>query len=269
MTLDNSLADKFSHAATIYRQHDVLQRLTAKHLQLRMQTASEVKGRLVDIGSGPGTDFSDFAFLSSICAVDIAQGMLAQVQTDFPHYQTLCSDVQTLAMQDHQADILYSNLALQWCEQLSSAATHLYRVLKPQGQSFMSLVADGSLTELSQLGFNVNRFLTVEQIKQAFTACETESISRWQDFECELVAVTVYFDDLKQLLYSIKGVGASLVTDELCLELQDEPMQSNYPANTKFMTKSQWRERCQLAEKLREKQGIPLTYQVAFIYARK
>uniref|UniRef100_UPI004047A54B hypothetical protein n=1 Tax=Shewanella sp. TaxID=50422 RepID=UPI004047A54B len=82
MTLDNPLANKFSCAASHYKQHDVLQRLSAHQL---LQHAN-LYGTLLDVGAGPGTDFGAFNAVNQVVAVDIAQGMLTELTQQFTDY---------------------------------------------------------------------------------------------------------------------------------------------------------------------------------------
>ncbi|WP_223418013.1 methyltransferase domain-containing protein [Shewanella inventionis] len=249
MTLDNPLANKFSSAARQYKQHDVLQRLSAQQLLKQ----ANLNGTLLDIGAGPGTDFSALTAVNQVVAVDIAHGMLTELTQQFTEYLPLCSDAQALGLQAESVDSIYSNLALQWCPNLPQACCELHRVLRPNGECHVSIVADGSLAELKTLGFHVNQFNSVSALKQAFMSSQTQN-NTWQSIDIKLECIQVYFDDLRSLLYSIKGVGASFA--------QHNP-------NRTVLKKQQWQQRVELAQRLRTEKGIPLTYQIAFIRAKR
>ncbi|MGI2169425.1 methyltransferase domain-containing protein [Shewanella sp. MF05960] len=251
MTLDNPLANKFSSAATQYKQHDVLQRLSAQKLFQK----ADLYGTLLDVGAGPGTDFGAFSHVSQVIAVDIAHGMLTELTQQFTNYLPLCSDAQALGLQSGSVDTLYSNLALQWCQQLPNAFMEFHRVLRPGGECFLSIVADGSLAELNTLGFHVNQFHSVESLKATFLSSKM-AMDNWQYVDVQLESIQVYFDDLRSLLYSIKGVGASFD-------------QQGNGKKRPLLTKQQWRHRLELAETLRTDKGIPLTYQIAFIRVKR
>ena len=94
MTLDNSVANKFSIAASQYKQHDVLQRITAKQLL----DNAPLFGTLLDVGAGPGTSFNAFIDVEQVVAVDIAHGMLKQLTKQHPDYLPICSDAQALGL---------------------------------------------------------------------------------------------------------------------------------------------------------------------------
>lgn len=255
MPLAHSVAKTFSQAASHYKNHDVLQRLTAAAL---LEKAHFI-GRLLDVGAGPGTCFSQFNRVTDVIALDIAQGMLDTLRVRFPDYQTICSDVQSLSLESQSVDSVYSNLALQWCDDLPLAIQELHRVLVTGGECHLSIVADGSMPELQALGFSTNEFSPLAEMLAAFeqtqhSAAPQGQHSPWELLEAKVEKVVVYFDSLRSLLYSIKGVGASVPNVSL--------------GPKKPLLKSDWQHRLQLAEGLRTEQGIPLTYQIAYIRAK-
>ncbi|MCG9696425.1 methyltransferase domain-containing protein [Shewanella sp. Isolate11] len=241
------IARQFSQAASVYREHDVLQRITAQRLLGRMQAC----GRLLDIGCGPGTEFSS-SQLEQVLALDIAPGMLKQVSQNFSHYVPLCADACALPLSDNSIDTLYSNLALQWCDDLSAVETEFSRVLTRGGECHLAIVVQDSLSQLEDLGFRVNQFESADKIISHFDKpC-------WQ-LSSQLQKITVYFDDFKALLYSIKGVGASF---------SDSVANVRETASIKIRGRQDWLALTQQVELTRELQGLPLSYQILFIRAK-
>lgn len=241
------IAKNFSQAAAKYKEFDVVQRQVTS----KLKSLASLSGHLADIGCGPGTDFSMFSDLRSVTAIDIAQGMLERVQQDY-HYNTLLSDVHQLNCHDTQFDCVYSSLVLQWSHDLAQAFSEIYRVLKAPGNAFIAMPVIGSLSELSELGFYVNPFKHPENI--AKVAMQTGfKLSNEQVHTHQ-----VYFDDLKALLYSIKGIGAH--------------SQINVGSNkttARGLSKSTYKMQCRQAELLKTPQGIPLTYQVLYLHITK
>ncbi|MEM6191141.1 methyltransferase domain-containing protein [Shewanella scandinavica] len=280
------IAERFSAAAHSYQDHNQLQRLSAASL-LSEFTA---KGHLLDIGAGPGTDFSvhDFAHQSehhaeqglmqnpqtTVFAVDIALGMLHKLKQTYPDYHGVCADAECLPFVDGCIDVIYSNLALQWCANFPAAVAEMARVLKPNGECHLSLVAQGSLNQLAELGLRVNDFSTLEALKTAF------KLDTWQFLEVQLIPMTVHFDTLKALLYSIKGVGASVqsASSANSISLDSSTIQSaGEVAGTiaaaelapRLRGRQDWLALQAKAESLRVPQGLPLTYQIVQIRARR
>ncbi|MCE9678942.1 methyltransferase domain-containing protein [Shewanella sp. AS1] len=240
------IAKQFSQAASHYQQHDVVQRLSAKQLLDQMLNGQmfKEKGCLLDIGCGPGTAFNH-TDIGQVIALDIAPGMLTQMSARFPNYLPVCADAQSLPLKAQSVDTIYSNLALQWSQNLPQAIGEMARVLRVGGECHLAIVAKGSLPQLTQLGFRVNEFLDHNGI----LACFDE---RWQ-VTSRLETITVHFEDLKSLLYSIKGVGASVAA------------KSDSTSVHKLRGREDWRDRQARAQQMREAQGIPLSYQILFI----
>ncbi|CAM2823756.1 methyltransferase domain-containing protein [Shewanella loihica] len=267
----DKIARQFSQAAKHYQEHDKVQRLSAQRLRTKMTPI----GRLLDIGCGPGTDFSAAPGLNEVLGLDIAPGMLSQMLESFPSYKALCGDAQALPLSDASIDTLYSNLALQWCSDIKTAIGELARVLKPGSQCHLAIVVDGSLSELDALGLRVNAF------EQAQTLLDGFSDSHWQIEHHSVEPLRVHFDDLKTLLYSIKGVGASAAMGSDVSQGSDVTQDSDAshgPDDTqgsvskpppRLRGRQDWLALCERAEKMRQPEGLPLTYQILFIHASR
>ena len=249
----DNIAERFSAAANSYQDHNKLQRLSAANLL----NGFSAKGNLLDIGAGPGTRFDSqhTADLPKVFALDIALGMLQKLKQTYPHYQSICADAEQLPFGDNTIDCIYSNLALQWCVDFPAAVAEMARVLKPKGECHITVVADGSLKQLAALGLRVNAFSPMDELRSAF------DLKQWQLFDLELVPITVHFDTLKALLYSIKGVGASVQSHHDCASQANEIH--------RLRGRKDWLALVSRAETLRQAEGLPLTYQIAQIRARR
>ncbi|HEX4501319.1 MAG TPA: malonyl-ACP O-methyltransferase BioC [Scandinavium sp.] len=200
-----AIAAAFGRAASQYQQHDELQRQSAAAL-LAMLPHQSFK-RVLDAGCGPGSMSRFWSGTgSNVTALDLSSPMLeeAQRQDSAQHY--VQADIEAMPLADGQYELAWSNLAVQWCESLSSAMGELIRVVRPGGYvAFSTLVAD-SLPELNQAWQAIdrqphaNRFLTQEQIIAALTG-----------YRCQhhVHTLSVTFDDALSAMRSLKGIGAT------------------------------------------------------------
>src|SRR5690606_17221299 len=94
-----------------------------------------------------------------VLALDVAPGMLAQVRGHAggfrfnpfaPRPVPVAADARALPLADRSVDVLYSNLCLQWVEDLPAVFAGLRRVLKPGGLLLVSTLGMVSLSELRQ-----------------------------------------------------------------------------------------------------------------------
>ncbi|WP_025819850.1 methyltransferase domain-containing protein [Shewanella marina] len=242
----SQVAKQFSQASAHYHCHNQLQLMSAQTLLKPIIS----QGVLLDIGSGPGTDFNQ-VHQGQVLNLDIAEGMLQTAKQQFSDYKMLCADAQSLPLSDATIDTVYSNLALQWCHSIDSAIQEIHRVLKPKAGCHLAIVCDGSLHELTQLGLKVNPFHSASRLKSQLMALN------WQQLQFELMPMQVYFNDLKSLLYSIKGVGASTC------------VQGEQASTVKLRGRQDWLQLLTKAEQMRTAKGLCLTYNIAIIRGQK
>lgn len=112
-----AVAAAFGRAASGYTQHDELQRRCAD-LLLR-QLARRDFAQVLDAGCGPGSMSRYWREAGSVVtALDLSAGMLAQAQRNDAAQHYLLGDIEALPLPDACVDLAWSNLAVQWCDDL-------------------------------------------------------------------------------------------------------------------------------------------------------
>jgi malonyl-CoA O-methyltransferase len=115
-----AVAAAFGRAASGYTQHDELQRRSAD-LLLR-QLARRDFAQVLDAGCGPGSMSRYWREAGSVVtALDLSAGMLAQAQRNDAAQHYLLGDIEALPLPDACVDLAWSNLAVQWCDDLRAA----------------------------------------------------------------------------------------------------------------------------------------------------
>jgi len=212
------VASSFSHAANSYDGSAQLQRevgdeLLALCLAQSQRVAAEPKDiRILDLGCGTGY-FSEklqshFSKGSVVC-LDIAQGMLehAKAVRGNKPYHWVCADAESLPFISSSIDVLFSSLALQWCENLRQLFSEIARVLKPGGQVFLSSLGPNSLFELRDSwasvdkNVHVNKFVAPQAIIENLPKSVTLELVKEKTHKLE-------YDRLKQLTSDLKNIGA-------------------------------------------------------------
>lgn len=201
----SAVAAAFGRAAGHYQQHDALQRQCAA--ALRAQLPSQPFERVLDAGCGPGSVSRLWTEAGSeVTALDLSPQMLAEAlrQNAARHY--VQADIESMPLADGQYDLVWSNLAVQWCESLGVALQELTRTARPGGVvAFSTLLAD-SLPELNQAWQSVdgqphaNRFLSLQHILSALKPYR---------FEHQTQTFSLTFDDALSAMRSLKGIGAT------------------------------------------------------------
>lgn len=220
MSLTERIASRFSKAAQTYDDHAVLQREIGQRLMERLDYIRCAPLTIVDAGCGTGE--CTFALArrfpkAKVFGIDIAQGMIQQAKKKrrwFSKTRFQIGDMSALPFEDNSIDFLFSNLALQWVDDLSSCFREWQRVLKPGGLLLFSTFGVDTLKELRaswaaiDSGTHVNEFIDLHDVGDALLrAAFSQPVmdAEW---------LTTTYRDVPQLLRELKAIGANTVKAE-------------------------------------------------------
>ncbi|CCQ12050.1 Biotin synthesis protein BioC [Pseudoalteromonas luteoviolacea B = ATCC 29581] len=147
-TLKTRTAHQFSKAVTSYTENARVQHQAAEAL-FSLMGRDEVFGNvLVDLGSGPGLhSLSLQRYGAKLISIDLSEAMLrAQSAVQW----RICADMDSLPLQSSSIDVVFSNFAMQWSQNIDFVLGELYRVLRHNGVTYISIVLDGSLKEICE-----------------------------------------------------------------------------------------------------------------------
>ncbi len=245
------VAASFSRAAASYDSVAALQRKVGNQLLARLPSSRQPSCWL-DLGSGTG--YFSRALAAAFpeadgLALDIAEGMLrhARPQGGARHFVT--GDAERLPLRDGSVDLIYSSLALQWCEDFAVVLSEARRVLRPGGILAFTSLCSGTLQELRDSwlvvdGFaHVNRFRSLEAYQALCRDCGLGLVS------LEVRPEVLHFPDLRQLTHELKALGAHNLN----------------PGRPDGLTgRSRIRALVEAYEDFRQPEGLPATYQVIY-----
>lgn len=261
-----AVARSFGKAAASYDKHAILQRQTSHDLLALLPDAIKNNHKqlahAVDLGCGSGAMLAQLSgYADNVIAADLSFEMLKQAQTTVlanekaaqTNHIWLNLDAEVLPFSDNSIDLIVSNLALQWCDDLAVPVREMMRCIKPGGYALFSTVVAGSLAEITQAwaGVNndkhVNEFLSPEQIANAVASCN-ENIETL-NFQTH----TLHYPDVKAVMQSLKGIGANHVQGQakrVTSRVELRQFKSNYQQRL-------------------QTQGLPISYNIAYCLIRK
>jgi malonyl-CoA O-methyltransferase len=129
----------FDRASGQYDAAAVLQTRVRDELLSRLDLIRIEPRTVVDLGCGTGLGarkLKDRYRSSMVIALDPAAGMLREARRRsgwLRPLQRVCADVFQLPFRDGSIDLVFSNLMLQWCDDLDAALREIRRVLAPEG----------------------------------------------------------------------------------------------------------------------------------------
>ncbi|MBP6381469.1 MAG: malonyl-ACP O-methyltransferase BioC [Pseudomonadales bacterium] len=173
------IARSFGRAAAGYERAAQLQRTIGEELLALAPPLAPA--RVLDLGSGTGHFSARLARRfprAAVIGLDLAEGMLRQARAGTPGAAArwLCGDAEQLPLAGASIDLVYSSLALQWCESPGPALAGIARVLAPGGQALIATLGDDTLWELRaawravDARVHVNRFESVATLERAARA---------------------------------------------------------------------------------------------------
>ncbi|WP_221077075.1 malonyl-ACP O-methyltransferase BioC [Agarivorans aestuarii] len=204
------VARHFSKAADSYNDYAELQR-NIGHQLLRYLPAKDYS-LAVDLGCGTGYFATALkAQADKVIALDLSLAMANKAKHSAKPFAAMVSDAEQLALADCSVDLVYSSLALQWCNDLTTALREVRRVLKPNGILLFSTLNQGTLFELEDAWADVdkhrhvNRFLTNAEIEEAAYNAGFTDTEFYQEKR------TLWYEHAFLLLADLKGIGANYV----------------------------------------------------------
>lgn len=214
----------FERAAATYDAAAVLQHEVCARMAGRLDYIKLEPAVLLDAGSGTGnalaplrTRFRD----AHIVAFDLALAMLRAGRERTPWWRTLpgmraplsqvCGDVERLPFASGSIDMVWSNLALQWVNDLPATFKEMHRVLKPGGLLMFSTFGPDTLKELRAAyagsGYtHVNRFIDMHDIGDMLIG------ARYADPVMDMEPFTLTYDTVRDVMHDLKAIGAHNVT---------------------------------------------------------
>jgi len=253
------VANSFGRASGLYHSASQLQEGVANELFERLDLMTLVPARILDLGSGPGkaaTKLVKRFRKARLIELDISFDMLAEAKRDTPRFfsrrSKLCNDAENLSLATSSVDLVFSNLMLQWCQDLDAAFKEIARVLKPGGLFIFSSFGPDTLVELRQSwaavddSVHVNAFIDMHDVGDALMRAQLEN----PVLETDLLLRS--YESAWPLMRELKTLGAHNV---------NSGRRRTLTGKTKFNG--------MLAEyeKLRQAEGLPASYEVVYGHA--
>ena len=206
----------FSRSASSYDAAAALQREVSTRLLESLEYLGDRTPQVVlDVGSGPAHATAAMRKRwprAQVIALDLALPMLREAKKQsgwWKPFSRVCADARALPLADNSVDVIFSNLCLQWVEDLPKVFAGFRRVLKPGGLLLCSTFGPETLVELrdafSQVDAapHVSRFPPIAQFGDALL------LAGFRDPVLDRDLFTLTYDDLPALMRELRALGAT------------------------------------------------------------
>lgn len=253
----NSAAEQYDAAAIL--QQEVCDRMAERLAYIKLDP--EI---VLDAGSGTGFGREKLQAQyakANVVELDIAHAMLiaSRKKTSkwkrlFKEPPAICADIEQLPIADNSLGMIWSNLAIQWVNDLDRAFAEFHRVLQPNGLLMFSTLGPDTLKELRHAfsgvdnSDHVNRFIDMHDIGDGLVRNGFATPVMDMEF------ITMTYHDVKAVMNDLKSIGAHNVMH-------------GRPAG--LMGKQRWQRVLDTYETYRKDGLLPATYEVVYGHAWK
>ena len=255
----------FSRAATNYDDAAVLQREVCRRMLERLGYIKMQPARILDAGSGTGWGGRQLAekYQSTwIISLDIAFGMLQAARSRSSWWKKLfggveaqlCGDIDSLPLAAGSVEMVWSNLAVQWCNDLPAAFAGMHRVLKVDGLLMFSTFGPDTLKELRQAFGGVDSHNHLNRFADMHDIGDMLILAGFADPVMDMEYLTLTYDDVRSVLYDLKSIGAHNATAG---------------RGQGLMGKNAWERLVENYERQRRNGKLPATFEVVYGHAWK
>jgi malonyl-CoA O-methyltransferase len=209
----------FEKAASTYDRTAVLQREVCTRALERLALVKLDPAAIVDAGCGTG--FAARALhkrypRATLVGLDIAAAMLHAFRSRIPYWQRwigpsrevfVCGDHERLPIRSGCVDMIWSNLAFHWANDLTMVIAECQRVLRPGGLLMFTTFGPDTLKELRAAWagdgrIHVNRFIDMHDIGDMMIG------AGFADPVMDMEYLTLTYADVGTLMRELKAVGA-------------------------------------------------------------
>lgn len=253
-----AIARAFGRAARSYDEHAAVQISVARSL-LAILPDDCAAERAVDLGCGTASMARQLCTRLPHChwlGVDVSRAMLDEARQRgrlHDRYRPVCADARALPLADASQDLLFSSFALQWVE-AAAASAEIRRVLRPGGLLLLALPVAGTLRELKESWAEVDRQVHVNALLAAPEWLQQLERHRLACIDAQTITITEHYPSLTAIGRMLKLTGAHHVSGRQSAGLLS-------PRRRRALERTY--------EMRRDGGGLPLTWQVLFVVARK
>jgi malonyl-CoA O-methyltransferase len=252
----SSVCATFDRAAERYHLHDALEREVSSRLLERLEFQRLVPQRIMDLGAGTGHSARALKRQfprAEVIALDVSLAMCRKAQRESGFFRPLrpvCADFARLPFAGRCADLLFSNLAMQWRTDFAALASGFRRVLRTGGLLVFSTLGPGSLQEFRHMrelaGQNPSTTSPVRPFPDMHDIGDALLAAGFAEPVVDSQVITTEYRDFARLLADLEWTGAST-------HISDWPQWT--AANGSLATRY---------EQLRRQGGLPVTWEIVF-----
>jgi len=246
----------FGRAAATYNAHAVLQHEVELRLLERLDFLQREPRVVLDIGCGPGRASAAMRkrwTSAQTIALDLALPMLHRVKPGWLRpLARINADARALPFAEASVDVLFSNLCIQWIDDLPALFGEFRRVLRPGAYLAISTFGPDTLHELRSAWAHADRMPHVGQFADIARVGDALLHAGFRDPVLDAEHFTLTYASAPELMRELKAIGAT---------------NADATRRRGLTGKSHWRRAVDAYETYRRDGKLPATYEVVYAHA--
>lgn len=210
------IRNAFDRAAESYDQAAVLQKEVCKRLLEKLEVVRLSPQWILDAGSGTGEAVRPLQKKykkAEVVVLDLSERMLKKAAGQgalFRKPHQVCANIESLPFADNSFDLLFSSLAMQWCNDLGATLVEFKRVLKPGALLQFATFGPDTLKELRASwqqvdgAVHVNSFIDMHDIGDGLLQ------AGFAEPVMESEIITVNYQEVDTLMQDLRDIGANV-----------------------------------------------------------
>jgi len=209
-----SIKKSFDRAARSYDRAAILQTEVLSRLLARLEYIRHNPGAVIDIGCGTGKGIAGLQKKyprSKIVGLDLAFSMLqaSRKQVGFLRRKRLVnSDMEKMPFADDSFDLLFSNLALEWANDIGATFREFGRIGRPGSLLMFATFGPGTLKELRESWSRIDQNPHVHQFIDMHDIGDAMIASGFQQPVVDAEIIRLEYQEFQQVFDDLKNTGA-------------------------------------------------------------
>jgi malonyl-CoA O-methyltransferase len=203
----------FNDAAERYDRHAALEQEAASRLLERLEYQRRPADRIVDLGCGTGHACAELKKRNrkaQVIGLDSSRAMLAQTQNRsglLRPLKLICADFAELPLADRSVDLVFSNLAFQWCTDPTALFNEIRRVLAPGGMLLFTSLGVGTLNELASAWESTHETARMAPFIDILELGDALMAAGFQEPVMDAERISLNYPDISALLEELDATG--------------------------------------------------------------
>jgi malonyl-CoA O-methyltransferase len=208
----------FDKSADSYDKAAVLQKEVCSRLLEKLDVMKVSPDWILDAGSGTGEAISTLQEKykeADLVLLDLSERMLEKAvkQSTLKEIHAVCGDIESLPFSDKSFDLVFSNLAMQWCNDVGAVLQEFRRVLKPGGLLMFTTFGPDTLKELRASWQKVDNAVHVNAFIDMHDIGDGLLYRGFVDPVMETETITVNYGEVDTLMQDLRAIGANVTAN--------------------------------------------------------